>query len=204
MKNHRKFVISNWGVILKGRWTRLFSAAETEGFLFGSGVVAERWECLVCATDFRPMFAADHGARDSDFLYHCERCGASACFKCTLRCLRLNPLHETSVGFGCIACNFYNCNRISNPELPSAMLVDAFPFCSGYSTLLDSKVKGEKLPTSKAIASNADHGDNMLRQAATYDVFLTEHRDDLLERNVPRSPDYDPTDPNPSASYYTT
>ena len=199
---HRKKMVSDMGTNIKRKWTDLFSAAE--GFLFGSSVVAERWECSLCTTDFRPMFVADPAARDVDFLYHCERCGASACFKCTLHLLQRNPLHETSVGFACSLCRFYNCNKISDSEIARNASIDAFPFCSGYSTLRDSKVKGEKLSTSKAILTNVDHVDNMLRQKATYDTFqaapmLQQAEPDIIIRAGSRtssgeSDDYDPND----------
>jgi hypothetical protein len=146
----------------------LLSSETTRALLLVKSYSSDRWSCVICAADFKPMFLCNPDARDSDYLYHCEKCGISSCFKCTVRMLKCNPICSDSIGFSCVQCKFFNCNHSARHTKFDS--IEEYPFPSGYTTLEQSKVKGEKLMTSNATMSNEKHEENLSIQKENYNL----------------------------------
>ena len=200
---------------MESSWENLAKADCVKAFLFNSGHKDTEWTCLICANDFTPLLVADPDAVSTAFLYHCEQCGGTACFKCVLKQVTLNPHNDQSIGYTCAVCRFYNCNKINNGPSPQDYAVRlgtpteqlaAMPYPSGYSTVRSDKAKGEKLPTSNAVSSgNADHARNEEDRQRTFTMIVEDREARVYDGpGSPRSPDspyYTPTSPQYGGSY---
>lgn len=180
----------------------LLSSETTEALLLTKSYESDRWSCVVCLVDFKPMFLCNLDAQDSDYLYHCEKCGASSCFKCTIRMLNCNPTCLDSIGFSCVQCKFFNCNHSARHT--GFASIEEYPFHSGHATVEQSRVKGEKLMTSNATTSNEKHEENLSIQKENYNLrkdvlpgpieILNRYRPMRISHS-PRSPVYRSSDP---------
>ena len=152
-------------------WRELRDSDYTKAYLLNTEYKESAWSCSLCTTDFTPLLLATPTESASEFLYHCEQCGAASCYKCTLRMLTLNARCDRSIGAQCPACRFYNCNLVNKSTVPRQPSLEEMPFPSGYSTVTSAKVKGEKLPTSYAVTSNETHETNARMRQEAYDIL---------------------------------
>lgn len=120
-----------------------------------------QWKCSVCATDFTPMMMTNHDVKPSEYLYHCEKCGVACCFRDVIRLLCMNPICADSIGYPCVQCRFFNCNKVKSPPLMSFNTIDEYPFPSGHSSVERKKIKGDKLITSNYFNPEHSHEKNM-------------------------------------------
>lgn len=154
--------------------------------------------CSVCTTDFTPLLLISPDAM-KDVTTNCIGCGYFSCYKCVVRMLEVNAIHDRSIGYKCPQCKLFNCNKVNAcyDERRWDILSTSIPFASGISTHKKPHPFGQMLETSDSQVIT--HEANMQRQQIHNESYLV-HQEEEEEQedvniNAPTSPQYNPTSP---------